>query len=74
MQQYVIGETSTRDYGYSSLGPVVDKPEDVEAMSYTAEPSFADKPDIVEELGKGKMQPPPTVEVRRYSADWDAMQ
>ena len=52
----------------------MDKPEDVEATSYTAEPSFADKPDIVEELGKGKVQPPPTVEVRRYSADWDAMQ
>ena len=64
MQQYVTGETSTRD----------DEPEDVEAPSYTAEPSFADKPDLVEELVKGEVQPPPTVEVRRYSADWDAMQ
>ena len=62
MQQYVTGEISTRDY------------EDVEAPSYTAEPSFADKPDVVEELVKGEVQPPPTIEVRRYSADWDAMQ
>ena len=79
MQQYVTGETSTRDYGFSSLGAVGDKPEDVvapsyAAPSYTAEPSFADKPDVVEELVKGEVQPPPTVEVRRYSADWDAMQ
>ena len=74
MQQYVHGEEPTRDYGFSSLGPVGDKPEDVEAPSYTVEPSFADRPDVVEELGKGKVQPPPTVEIRRYSADWDAMQ
>ena len=52
----------------------MDKTEDVEAPPHTAEPSFADMPDVVEELGKGEVQPPPTVEVRRYSADWDAMQ
>ena len=52
----------------------MDKREDVEAPSHTAEPSFADMPDVVEELGKGEVQPPATVEVRRYSADWDAMQ
>ena len=74
MQQYVAGETSTKDYGFAPLGHVLDKPEDVGALYHTAEPSFADKPDVVEELEKGEVQPPPTIQVRRYSADWDAMQ
>ena len=74
MQQYVAGETSTKDYGFATLGPVLDKPEDVGIPYHTAEPSFADKPDVVEELEKGEVQPPPTLQVRRYSADWDAMQ
>lgn len=74
MQQYVAGETSTKDYGFATLGPVLDQPEDVGALYHTAEPSFADKPDVVEELERGEVQPPPTIQVRRYSADWDAMQ
>ena len=74
VQQYVAGETSTKDYGFAPLGPVLDKREDVGTLYHTAEPSFADKPDVVEELEKGEVQPPPTIQVRRYSADWDAMQ
>ena len=74
VQQHVTGESSTADYGFSSLGPFLNESKEPESHFDAVEPSFADKPDVVEALERGEVQPPPTSEVRRYSADWDAMQ
>ena len=67
------GEASTTDYGFSSVAPVEELKEP-EALIHTTEPSLTDRAEVVEELEKGEVQPPPTAEVRRFSVDWDPIQ
>lgn len=74
VQQYVKGEASSTDYGYSSVGPLADELKETEAPVNTTEPTLTDKTELAESLQKGEVTPVPTFEQRRYSADWDATQ
>lgn len=74
MQQYVKGETSSTDYGFSSVQPQVDELKEPEAPIHTTEPSLTDKTDLAEDLQQGEVKPTPTVQQRRFSIDWDPIQ
>ena len=71
VQQYAKGETSSTDYGFSSLRPQEDEPE---ALVHTTEPSLTDKTDLAEDIQQGEVKPTPTAQQRRYSVDWDPTQ
>ena len=74
MQRYVKGETSSTDYGYSSVRPQEDKLEEPEALVHSTEPSLTDKTDLAEEIQLGEVRPMPTAQQRRFSVDWDPIQ
>ena len=74
VQQYVKGETSSTDYGFSSMGPQKDELEEPEASVHTTEPSLTDKTDLAEDIQKGEVTPMPTIQQRRFSVDWDPIQ
>jgi hypothetical protein len=74
VQQYVKGEASSTNHGFSNVTPSVRELREPEAPVHTTEPSMADKGEFVEEIDKGEVQPIPTVQARRYSTDWDPMQ
>ena len=60
VQQYVKGETSSTDYGSSSVRSQEDELEEPEAALHTTEPSLTDKTDLAEDIQQ-----------RRFSIDWD---
>lgn len=74
VQQYVKGETSSTDYGFSSVRPQEDDPEKPEAPVHTTEPSLTDKTNLAEDIQLGEVTPMPTAQQRRFSIDWDPMQ
>lgn len=72
VQQYVQGETTTTDFGYSSIPePLIGKEGEPEASVITTERPLTEKTEPVEELDQGEVKPMPTVQQRRYSVDWD---
>lgn len=71
VQQYVKGETSSTDYGFSSVQPQDDELEEPEAPIHTTEPSLTDKTDLAEDIQQGEVTPMPTAQQRRFSIDWD---
>ena len=71
VQQYVKGETSSTDYGFSSVQPQDDELEEPEAPIHTTEPSLTDKTDLAEDIQQGEATPMPTAQQRRFSVDWD---
>ena len=71
VQQYVKGETSSTDYGFSSVGSREDELEEPEAALHTTEPSLTDKTDLAEDIQQGEVTPMPTAQQRRFSVDWD---
>ena len=80
VQQFVTGEASSTDYGYSThygfstVTPLAEDLKEPEAPLHTTEPSMTDQTELVEEIDKGEVQPPPTIQVRRFSIDWDPIQ
>ena len=70
-QQYVKGETSSTDYGFSSVLSREDELEEPEAALHTTEPSLTDKTNLAEDIQQGEVMPMPTAQQRRYSIDWD---
>ena len=74
VQQYVKGETSSTDYGFSSVRSREDELEEPEAPIYTTEPSLTDKTDLAEDIQQGEVTPMPTAQQRRFSVDWDPIQ
>ena len=70
-QQYVKGETSRTDYGFSSVLSREDELEEPEAALHTTEPSLTDKTDLAEDIQQGEVTPMPTAQQRRFSIDWD---
>ena len=73
VQQYVTGEATTADYGFSSLnvGRNADEVGEPEAPANATEPSLIDKTDMAEEIAKGEVKPAPMAEQRKFSVDWD---
>ncbi|KAK4691976.1 hypothetical protein P7C71_g5140, partial [Lecanoromycetidae sp. Uapishka_2] len=71
VQQYVKGESTSTDYGLSSVGPEADELKEPEAPVHTTEPLLTEKAEPAEELQKGDVDPTPTSQVRRFSVDWD---
>ncbi|KAI4204206.1 MAG: hypothetical protein LQ348_001295 [Seirophora lacunosa] len=72
VQQYVQGETTTTDFGYSSIPePLIGKGREPEASVITTERPLTEKTEPAEELDQGEVKPMPTVQQRRYSVDWD---
>lgn len=74
VHQYVKGEASSADYGFSSVEPPVDKTEEPEAPHHTIEPLLIDKADRVEGIQQGYVETVPPVQQRRFSIDWDPLQ
>lgn len=74
VQQYVKGEMSSTDYGFSSVRPQADELEGPEAPVHTTEPSLTDKTDLAEAIQQGEVIPTPTGQQRRFSVDWDPIQ
>ena len=72
--QLVKGETSSTDYGFSSLRPKNDVLEEPEASLHTTEPPLTDKTNLAEDIQQGEVTPIPTAQQRRYSIDWDPRQ
>lgn len=70
-QQYVKGETSSRDYGFSSVQAREVEFEEPEAALHTTEPSLTDNTDLAEDIQQGEVTPMPTAQQRRFSIDWD---
>lgn len=74
VQQYVQGESSSADYGYSSASPIFEERGEPEAPLNTTEKPLTEKTELVGELHKGEAGPIPIAEQRSYSADWDPIQ
>ena len=74
VQQYVRGESSSADYGYSSASPISEESREPEAPLNTTEKPLTEKTELIEEIHKGEAGPIPTAQQRRYSADWDPLQ
>lgn len=68
VQQYVQGESSSADYGYSSAGPFF---EEHTPVNTTEKPLT--KTELIE-IHKGEVEPIPSAQRRRYSVDWDPSQ
>lgn len=73
MQQYVKGETSSADYGFS-VRPQAEELKEPEAPVHTTEPSLTDKTDLAQDIQQGEVKPTPTAQQRRFSTDWDPIQ
>ncbi|MCJ1465809.1 glycogenin glucosyltransferase [Pseudocyphellaria aurata] len=73
VQQYVKGESSSANYGYSSAGPVLEEYSEPEAPVITTEKPLTEKTELIDEIHKGEAGPIPTAQQRRYSADWDPL-
>ena len=71
VQQYVEGEASRGDFGFSSFGPSVGQIDNPEASTSTMERQLTDKTELAEGMQAGEVKPVPTVQQRRYSVDWD---
>lgn len=74
VQQYVKGETSSTDYGFSLVRPQDNKLKEPEAPVHTIEVSLTDKTDLAEDIQQGGVKPTPTAQQRRFSIDWDPIQ
>ena len=73
VQQYVEGEASSSDFGFSTVRSSVNELREPEAAVHSTEPSLSEETDLAEGLHKGEVKPTPTVEQRRYSIDWDPL-
>ncbi|MCJ1263156.1 glycogenin glucosyltransferase [Lobaria immixta] len=67
VQQYVQGESSSANYGYSSAGPFFE----VHTPVNTTEKPLTEKTKLIEEIHKGEVEPIHSAQQRRYSVDWD---
>lgn len=74
MQQYVKGEATSTEYGFSSVGTKADELEEPEIPVQTTEPLLTDKIKPAAELQEGEIEPTPTPQARRFSIDWDPIQ
>ncbi|KAI4123009.1 MAG: hypothetical protein LQ338_005496 [Usnochroma carphineum] len=74
VQQYVEGEASTTDFGFSSIPhPPFEQEKKPEAPVDTTEMPLTEKPEPAEALEQGEIKPMPTTQQRRFSVDWDPM-
>ena len=78
VQQEVKGEADSADHGYYATGyplaPTQPAPPP-EAPATSTEAPFTDPGEAAEDINQGRVVPPPTTEVRRFSAphmEWDA--
>ncbi|KAL8652474.1 MAG: hypothetical protein Q9210_002654 [Variospora velana] len=71
-QQYVRGEITTTDFGYSSITePLIAEGGEPEASIISTEKPLTERTEPAEELDHAEVKPIPTVQRRRYSVDWD---
>lgn len=71
VQQQVRAQATSENYGYSSSDPVGEEHKPLEVPASTAEVPLTEKPNLIEITGQKVDAPVPTVQQRRYSAEWD---
>lgn len=71
VQQHVRAQATSEDYGYSSYDPVGEEHKRLEVPVSTAEVPLTEQPNLGEITGQNVDAPVPTVQQRRYSAEWD---
>ncbi|PSN67661.1 nucleotide-diphospho-sugar transferase [Corynespora cassiicola Philippines] len=78
VQQHVQGETTSTDFGTSSIQQLAPEQPDLvepEAPTTTTEVPLSEPGEVVENIDQGVVEPTPTAEQRRFSAphmEWDA--
>lgn len=71
VQQHVRAQATSENYGYSSYDPVGEEHKRPEVPVSTVKVPLTEQPNLVEITGKKVDAPVPTVQQRRYSAEWD---
>lgn len=71
VQQHVRAQATKENYGYSSYDPVGEEHKPLEVPASTAEVPLTEQPNLGEITGQKVEAPVPTLQQRRYSAEWD---
>lgn len=71
VQQHVRAQATGEDYENSSFDPLGDEHKQLKVPVSTAEVPLTEQPNLGEILGQKVNAPVPTVQQRRYSAEWD---
>lgn len=70
-QQHARAQSTSENYGYSSYDPVGEELKRLEVHVSTVEVPLTEQPNLIEITGQKVDAPVPTVQQRRYSAEWD---
>lgn len=70
-QQDVRAQATSEDFGYSSFDPDREEYRQPEVPVSSAEVPLTEQPNLGEIIGRKVDAPVPTVQQRRYSAEWD---